>query len=171
MTKSIAIPGYGTITLPVCYGLPALTGVVVTSVIAFVIWSYYTPPVKYTFVEVEQVGDGAFITLKLTKHVVWNRLCSGWAEQEIRPTIAVDNPKKISSSPIKLDGHVINTPKHKGANDGNGDPAPDRYIVIPQGVLGTGRWEFRITAKMACWPWEYIRPIESDWATAQFSIP
>lgn len=170
MAKTIVIPGFRPFTMPTCYGLPTLFGVLVAGAVWFVNWSYHTPPVRFTGVKVEQVSDGEFVTLKITKLVVWNRLCPGRAEQEIRPVIAVENPAKVSAPPIKLDGHVINTPRHKGANAVAGDPIPERYVVLPRGVISPGRWQFRLSTKMSCWPWEFIRPIEGDAVSVEFSV-
>ena len=171
MVKTVAIPGFRPFTVEVCYGLPALVSVALASAVTFVFWSYHTPPVRYTGIKVEQVSNsGGFITLRLEKHVVWDRLCVGEAEQEIRPTIATDNPKSVSSQPIKLDGHVINKPSHKGSNGQKGDPTPERFIVLPQGLVSNGRWQFQIKAKMSCWIWEHLWPIEGSVATTEFRV-
>ena len=170
MTKTLSIPGLRPITIGTCYGLPSLFGLVIVGSAWLTIWSHYTPPVVFTSIKVEQVGDGGFVTLKLTKFVNWDRLCPGWAEQEIRPLIAVNNPKRISSQPIKLDGHVINTPSRKGPNAREGDPTPERLIVLAQGSISPGRWQFKITPKMSCFWWEYIFPIESQSATTEFDV-
>jgi hypothetical protein len=152
---------------------PSLIGLVICVVIGLPWWSYTSWVVKYVDIKVEQIGtriEGGFVTLRLTKLVSWGRLCTGYAEQEIRPSIAVDNPKKISSTVIKLDGHVINTPRHKGPNNQKGDPIPERYLVLTSGTVSPGHWRYKICSYMACMPWEYLKPIESDCAEADFDI-
>ncbi len=171
MPRTLKLFGRELFTFPVCYGLPTLFGTVLAALVWLMIWSYHKPPVRYTKIAVEQTSNGGpYVVLKLTKFVFWDRLCRGYAKQEIRPKIAVDNPKKVSGSPIPLDGHVINTPPHKGANGQAGDPTPERYIVLPAGQISPGKWEYKIDALMACLPWEYIWPIESDSATAEFEV-
>ena len=171
MARTFRLFGRELVTFPVCYGLPTVFGVLLTVAIWLIAWSYYAKPVRFTDVKVEQVGfTGDYITLKITKYVVWSRLCPGIAEQEIRPMIAVDNPTKVSGSPIKLDSHVINTPKHKGPNAQPGDPAPFRFIVVPAGQLASGKWQYKVTANISCWPWEYLWPIKSDSFETYFTI-
>jgi len=111
-----------------------------------------------------------FVTLKITKYVVWDRLCAGIAEQEIRPTVATDNPEKVSAPPIQLDSHVINTPRHLGPNAQPGDPVPSRYIVVPAGQLVSGTWRYTIRAKISCLPWEYQWPILSSTFSTTFTV-
>ena len=151
--------------------LPIIFSLVIGAAASVAFWSYRNPPVRYTKIAVQQTSSGGpYTVLELTKFVFWERLCSGYAEQEIRPKIAVDNPKKVSSQPIKLDGHVINTPSRKGANAQDGDPTPIRFIVLPAGQVSPGKWEYKIDAWMSCLPWEYIWPIHSDSATTVFEV-
>lgn len=171
MTKTLRLFGREIATFPTCYGLPTFVAATLGCVMWLVIWSYHAKPVRFTKVVVEQMGSRTdYVTLRITKFVTWNRLCSGTSEQEIRPLIAVDNPTKVSGSPIKLDGHVINVPPHRGENAQEGDPAPYRFIVLPAGQISAGSWRYTITSKVSCWPWEYIWPIVSDTATADFKV-
>lgn len=171
MTKTLRLFGRDIITVPRCYGLPTFVATLASALLWLVIWSYHASPVRFVKVTVEQAGPRSeYVTLKITKLVDWSRLCPGIAEQEIRPLIAVDNPTKVSSPPIKLDSHVINTPKRKGPNGLPGDPPPVRYLVVPSGTLVAGMWQYKVTARIACWPWEYIWPIDASSAVAEFKV-
>jgi len=171
MARTFRLFGRELVTFPVCYGLPTVFGFLLTAGIWFVMWSYYANPVRFTKIAVDQVGnDGNYITLRITKYVIWSRLCSGYAEQVIEPVVSADNPKKVSAAPIKLDSHVINTPKRLGPNGQPGDPPPERFVVLSAGSIAKGMWRYTITAKMACLPWEYLVPIESHTATTDFEV-
>lgn len=167
--KILNIPGIGRMQITTCFGLPLLAAVGFASIICYVVWSYWSPPVGYNSVKMEQIGRNEFVTLRLTKDVTWSRLyCSGTTEESLTPTIASENPKKVSSSPLKLDVHIILPPKPGESTHVVGT----RSVVLSSGQVGAGRYKYKICARMSCgWAfWEYVWPIDSGCAETAVDI-
>ena len=135
--------------------------------LVFATWSYNSPVVRFEEVRLEQLpSDKAdFLRFRMFKSVHWYRWCHGVSHQSLTHLTEETAPRGGSVS-IPLESHPINVPPKIGAYSGY----RPNDLYVQQALMPPGKYVYNVCSMMTCWPWEELRPIESDCAQSTFSV-